>query len=413
MDHSIFISVFLSGPLIESITCHFSNRAECNDWYEKISNNIRASRQSAVLPNKLSVQPIPPPHVSYTTTPPYVGLTEWIRDLLAKNQLTFKQIKSLQKPLRVVSQLGSGNKRMHKVECLIYPSNNELSKMSDNPSDNRSKPVVLKDPKSISTDSNPFGYIHYIPSENSELSENLIVENDDMITLVLPSDTVDSNNNANEEVISYNDEDMTFLLPRSLLKSSSIDVSISRSVSRNDTVLSQLGVSHETDDSSIPGHYDPKRYGPWGKRFPSDQFSATQLPNDPKFRVASEGCLDQRCCQPSSDSELKLSQSISVPAINKSVKNKLSKQVFKKEESPPNWISCFSSPKPRRKTSKLPEDVYAKSPTPIRRVNKPRDSPIKFIDKTPSEHSLNLPYCPPVKAEFSTRFILCVLKRKC
>jgi len=66
----------ISGPLIESISCHFSSRAECSDWYEKISSNIRSSRQSAVLPSKLSVQPIPPPHKSgMTSMSPGVSLS--------------------------------------------------------------------------------------------------------------------------------------------------------------------------------------------------------------------------------------------------------------------------------------------------------------------------------------------------
>jgi len=55
----------ISGPLIETISCKFRGRAECEEWQEKISDQIRASRQSAVLPSKLSVLPVlpaPPPH---------------------------------------------------------------------------------------------------------------------------------------------------------------------------------------------------------------------------------------------------------------------------------------------------------------------------------------------------------------
>ena len=54
----------MSGPLIETISCKFRGRAECEEWEEKISEQIRTSRQSAVLPSKLSLQPVPPPHVS-------------------------------------------------------------------------------------------------------------------------------------------------------------------------------------------------------------------------------------------------------------------------------------------------------------------------------------------------------------
>jgi len=54
----------ISGPLIESISCNFRSRTECDDWHEKILEQIRSSRQSTVLPSKLSVQPTPPPHKS-------------------------------------------------------------------------------------------------------------------------------------------------------------------------------------------------------------------------------------------------------------------------------------------------------------------------------------------------------------
>lgn len=52
----------ISGPLIETITCTFPSKAESQDWHEKITSQIRTSRQSAILPSKLSVQPLPPPH---------------------------------------------------------------------------------------------------------------------------------------------------------------------------------------------------------------------------------------------------------------------------------------------------------------------------------------------------------------
>merc|ERR1711862_1070792 len=45
-----------------TITCTFPSRAESQDWHEKLSSQIRTSRQSAILPSKLSVQPLPPPH---------------------------------------------------------------------------------------------------------------------------------------------------------------------------------------------------------------------------------------------------------------------------------------------------------------------------------------------------------------
>merc|ERR1712106_265350 len=106
-------------------------------------------------------------------------------------------------------------------------------------------PVTLKEPsihrESGSTESNPFGFIHYIaPSDQSDkIPHNIVVEGEDLITLVLPtSDNIESNND--EEMISYNDDEMTFLLPRSLLNSSLE----SMCHSGTDNMLSQLGVSH-------------------------------------------------------------------------------------------------------------------------------------------------------------------------
>ena len=98
-----------------------------------------------------------------------------------------------------------------------------------------------------------------------------------------------------EEVVSYHEEDMAALLPRSLLHSESTECPSTRSVSRNDTILSQLGFSNETDESSTPSQ-GPHHLGPWGKKLPSnDQFDSSQPPADPRFRVASAGgYFDQR-----------------------------------------------------------------------------------------------------------------------
>lgn len=52
----------ISGSLIDTIQCSCTEKAQVQDWIEKLQNNIRVCRQSAVLPSKLSVQPLPPPH---------------------------------------------------------------------------------------------------------------------------------------------------------------------------------------------------------------------------------------------------------------------------------------------------------------------------------------------------------------
>eukprot|EP00092_Neocalanus_flemingeri_P002012 GFUD01002145.1.p1 GENE.GFUD01002145.1~~GFUD01002145.1.p1 ORF type:complete len:1062 (+),score=232.76 GFUD01002145.1:94-3279(+) len=395
----------ISGPLIETLTCTFPSRAECQDWHEKITSQIRTSRQSAILPNKLSVQPLPPPHVSYTTTPPYVQLTAWIRGLLAHNQLTPEHIKSMRKAVRVVSQSVT-KPRYHRVECVIYPTEDDSVKKktsSEYKSDvkHSKSPVTLKEPSvrmvSSSTESNPFGFIHYIATTDHKNTHNIVVEGEDLITLVLPSDNIEINDD--EEIISYHDDEMTFLLPRSLLNSSLESMSIFHS--QNDNLISQLGVSHETDESSSPCHPGMDTGGaPWGKRLPNynDQFQSQQFVNYERYRVASEGYFGPHpnMVRPPVATML---HSSSVPMLNKTQARPRPRQgqskqeipAFTKEESPPSWISCFPSPKSKRKSGKIPKDVYTKTVD---------DSPIKYIDKTPSENSLNLPYCPPVQIDY-------------
>ena len=117
--------------------------------------------------------------------------------------------------------------------------------------------------------------------------------------------------------------------------------------------------------------------------------------------MASEGFYSGECER----RDLRTVQSNSAPSISPLTtcgpRTKLEKEkkiAFRKEElreeSPPNWISCFPSPKTRRKRPKIPADVYGKH------SDRRNESPIKFIDKTPSANSLNLPYCPPVKLDY-------------
>ena len=407
--------------MIETITVLFRSRADCSDWADKITAQIRAARQSAVMPSKLSVQPLPPPHVSvspgpgvsphyvYGHSPPYVALTAWIRENLAQKKLTFNHIKSLQRPPRVISDSSASCQgRSHKVECVIYPSSSQLDIISDSQGHGLldKAPVVLKDPQI--TESNPFGYIHYIPSisdnssEKDFLKSNIDKENEDLITLV-HSDSRNKDSDSvsrNKDTVSYFAEDMAFLLPRSLLNSSTD--SHSRTISRNDTIHS-MGVSNETDESYNPG----LDIGPWGKKLPAtNQFEDDPSSTEPRFRIASEGCYDQR---QKTSTKSQIVQSLSAPVLNKEpgsrprrVKVQCKHQRdFQREESPPDWLSCFASPKTRKKHFRRPEDVYSKSSTrSVSSSHKSQSPPIKYIDKTPSENSLNLPYCPPVKLDY-------------
>jgi len=53
----------ISGPLIETIVCVCPSRLEAQEWVTSLGQQVRAARQSCVLPSKLpSLQPLPPPH---------------------------------------------------------------------------------------------------------------------------------------------------------------------------------------------------------------------------------------------------------------------------------------------------------------------------------------------------------------
>jgi len=82
MDSSKF-AFEISGSMIETINCTCSTKSDFHDWVDKLQGQIRMCRQSAILPNKMSVQPLPPPHKagSMTASPiassrsPRAGLT--------------------------------------------------------------------------------------------------------------------------------------------------------------------------------------------------------------------------------------------------------------------------------------------------------------------------------------------------
>ena len=186
-----------------------------------------------MLPSKLSVQPVPPPHVSInkqpshnnvpppTTivnltpplvnlTPPYHELTQWIRGLLADQQLTMDHIRQLRKPFRVVSTSSRGSTNapvIHRVECVIYPKPYKIMSENINIDDlakeaNKENINLSKD----NIDKNVDKFVSAIPARHlsREIScerddfkdvgaDGFLVEDDDIITLVLNGQE-DSNN---------------------------------------------------------------------------------------------------------------------------------------------------------------------------------------------------------------------------
>ena len=346
-----------------------------------LGQQVRAARQSCVLPSKLpSLQPLPPPHVRSTLTPPYIHLTEWIRALLAQNQLSLEQIRSLRKPCRIGSQPLT-NPRKHKVEMVIYPQL-KLQQPSLEALDKKIMQefrrkqhhegpemlISLKDPnRPESTESNPFGFIRYMDKPDEPPASPLLKTR--------------YHEDTQEEITSFNNEDMTFLLPKSLLES------CSSVVSRQDTIESHEAPSLAPD-------------APWGRRLPPLHGTDSA---SPPLRVTSElGTTSEPCSIRVAHPPVAHASSAPVLLGKQDRPTRYRSPNRAREESPPDWLSCFpKSPKPRRKAfsatkaesaARIPEDAYKKAAT--------RPPTMKYIDKTPSADSLNLPYCPPVKVDY-------------
>ena len=352
--------VMLHSSLIPSIVpCHGTapSLQPVQEWQAALQQQVRAARQSCVLPSKTpSLQPLPPPHVS-TLTPPYSDLTAWIRSALAQNQLSLEHIRSLRKPGRVFTEAENTKTRQHKTECVIYPQLKVAQpslealdrnimmefhrKQKEAPAP--ATPVSLKEPESPGfAESNPFGFIHYMERKEEPVT-GALYEGE------RPSD----------EIVSYDEVHMRHLLPKSLLESKP------SLVSRQDTLESQESLL--THDA------------PWGRRLPPLAGTA------PPLRVTSELGPAPR------QEHRSVPHSSSAPALTSPKSRRKGAPRKAREVSPPDWISCFpKSPKPRRR---VPEDAYTKGP-PV------RPPPMKFIDKTPSANSLNLPYCPPVLVDY-------------
>ena len=328
------------------------------EWQAALQQQVRAARQSCVLPSKTpSLQPLPPPHVS-SLTPPYSELTAWIRSALAQNQLSLEHIRSLRKPARAFTEAENTKTRQHRTECVIYPQlkveqpslealdRNIMMEFHRKQGGAPATPVSLKEPESPgSAESNPFGFIHYMDRK----------EDPEVGALGAGGE-----GRPGDEGVSYDEWHMRQLLPKSLLESKP------SLVSRQDTLESE-------------GCPSPQA-APWGRRLPPLAGAAS-----PPLRVTSElgpAPRQDRRAVPHSSS----APALTTPRSRRKVAPRKAREV-----SPPDWISCFpKSPKPRRR---VPEDAYSKAPP----AGAP---PMKFIDKTPSANSLNLPYCPPVLVDY-------------
>ncbi len=251
-------------------------------------------------------------------------------------------------------------------------------------------PVILEDPGN----NNPFGFIHYINSSTDESTDHMIVEDEDIITLVLPG-SQSPGVEEEEEYIPYSDENMLFLLPRSLLRSTSELSSRLPSEPGDNILFNPLREkpTHWTDEyeSNYWGvhelHPGPENnQGNWGKRLPRQEGWSVSCDQQ---RVASAGYYPEPIYA-------KIKHSRSVPSISN--KQKTQENIVDSDssdrdtESPPNWISCFTSPKSRRKVKK--NSTNSSTSTNLSASRK-QISPIRFIDETPSDSSIDNLYCSP------------------
>ena len=341
-----------------------------------------------------------------------------------------------------------------------------------------------------SCESNPFGYIHYMDESSSRGTPNqptnLLIEDDDLITLVLPSDEGGEEergggNMEDEEgeLVEYESEEMLFLLPKSLLRSPSLRSSVAWSASSHQGPaqdcysVSSLYLSQEelADGSqtsvadrsprqplsSAPNHWEtlvgpkadgispqPSQQPKWGgcsKRLlqpPEDlswerwhqkdmECGGWQSPTRVPVGVHRVASVAGRPLpgRPRPDQSQPLQHAVSVPALSlhgrlaesysggrhltKSpcrAKVVLSCESDSDPESPPSWISCFASPRAKRKVynkdtvEPVPRAKYLDHRRGTRKAAAAAPEPIRYIDETPSGSSADLVYGSPVLVDY-------------
>ena len=187
------MKIFLvSGPMIDRIVVVCQTKQESLKWVEALRNQIKVCR----LPIASQQLPQPPqqlpfhtpgtpaaPHVS--CSPPYLQLTMWIRRKLESKILTIEILRKILKSDLMHSNAGNSfgiifvkRQRLHKVECIIFPSR----EISDKSLENRTGSGVFKRELVLdydSTDHNGFIRCFDPDQETWGLS-------DDEITFLLP-----------------------------------------------------------------------------------------------------------------------------------------------------------------------------------------------------------------------------------
>jgi hypothetical protein len=355
------------------------------------------------------------------------------------------------------------------------------------------------------TESNPFGYIHYMDSscspdpDSAEQQHNLLIEDDDLITLVLPGSDgevdigrEDVNNGGDErdelQLVEYESEEMLFLLPKSLLRSPSlrssggwssstcVGQSAAMSANQDDYTVSSLCLSQEEDSvhdgqvlwppavvggeqnhptaggslnqlgcqSDYLSRYDQQwgsanarlQQPPVGSSFdrwveeekamgPAGGWQSPCRGRVPRVASTSASEFHRATARPRVPSQL-LQHSVSVPVLpqhhhrsgrgDSRGERKLSKFSERRKvvlssseseseaDSPPSWLSCFSSPRSKRKmSSKAGGPGFGSSEPSLRRPDQLAarvSGPIRFIDETPSGSSADLIYGSPILVDY-------------
>jgi hypothetical protein len=258
------------------------------------------------------------------------------------------------------------------------------------------------------------------------------------------------------ELVEYENDEMLFLLPKSLLRSPSLGSTswtASSSGRQNNYTVSSLYPSQERIYDSchtlppqgeynqpldMPGYHDECEWGNGSQQLPQPPegvpwqawnsgsgavYSHYHSPVRGKIpRVASTSAVQRPPPRRSrQDVALPLQHAASVPALSAhtaveclgkkltksaaSARIVLSSESDSEAESPPNWISCFSSPRSKRK-------IFKETSTPSSRASRSKLSsqpciakksaaePIRYIDETPSDSSADLLYGSPSLVDY-------------
>ena len=179
--------------MIDRILVVCQTKQESLKWVEVLRNQIKVCRTSTAASHQQQQLPQPPqqlpfhtgaatPGPTHVSSPPYLQLTVWIRHALETGDLTIDILRQILKSDYFPTSPSTSTKhfvkrhRLHKVECVIFPSR-EISGQTQ-----ASSSLVRRELLLDYEAENPYGFIRYFdPSQ-----ENSGGLDDDEITFLLP-----------------------------------------------------------------------------------------------------------------------------------------------------------------------------------------------------------------------------------